>query len=163
VRHALWAFERRSARQGTLRTLDYFGFSGASHLTSTTIMTLSIPAVSTQHPLEGKAASAASNAGVQVRCSNNREQAVSDLSSLLIFHQVHEQPATTSDVEEQSALTEPDPYDFRAALKDDQQLSELRKRRKTGKRLEKFHTHQNEVPMTLRFLWRSILTVCYRD
>jgi len=39
----------------------------------------------------------------------------------------------------------PDPYAFRSAIKSDDELAELRKRRKTGKRLEKYHRKQNSL------------------
>lgn len=39
----------------------------------------------------------------------------------------------------------PDPYMIRAGLKTDDELSQLRRRRKTGKRLERFHRKQNDL------------------
>jgi hypothetical protein len=39
----------------------------------------------------------------------------------------------------------PDPYRIRAGLKTDDELSQLRRRRRTGKRLERFHRKQNDV------------------
>jgi hypothetical protein len=44
-----------------------------------------------------------------------------------------------------SVLAQPDPFLFRDALKTSPQLADLRRRRKTGKRLEKYHRRQNEV------------------
>jgi len=39
----------------------------------------------------------------------------------------------------------PDPYMIRAGLKTDDELSQIRRRRKTGKRLERFHKKQNDL------------------
>ena len=44
-----------------------------------------------------------------------------------------------------SVLAQPDPFLFRDALKTSPQLADLRQRRKTGKRLEKYHRRQNNV------------------
>jgi hypothetical protein len=38
-----------------------------------------------------------------------------------------------------------DPFSFRDGLKTEHELSELRKRRQTGKKLEHFHRKQNDV------------------
>lgn len=43
----------------------------------------------------------------------------------------------------------PDPYRIRVGLKTDDELSQLRRRRRTGKRLEKFHRKQNDVSFSL--------------
>lgn len=43
----------------------------------------------------------------------------------------------------------PDPYRIRAGLKTDDELSQLRRRRRTGKRLERFHRKQNDVSFSL--------------
>jgi len=43
----------------------------------------------------------------------------------------------------------PDPYRIRVGLKTDDELSQLRRRRKTGKRLEIFHRKQNDVSFSL--------------
>jgi hypothetical protein len=58
-----------------------------------------------------------------------------------------------------SALAQPDPFLFRDALKTTPQLADLRRRRKTGKRLEKYHRRQNEVrhynEFSIFFIWHS--------
>lgn len=51
----------------------------------------------------------------------------------------------------------PDPYRIRAGLKTDDELSQLRRRRRTGKRLERFHRKQNDVSFSLI---RIILMSC---
>ncbi|KAG1896103.1 CDF manganese transporter [Suillus fuscotomentosus] len=43
----------------------------------------------------------------------------------------------------------PDPYRIRVGLKTDDELSQLRRRRRTGKRLEKFHRKQNDLIQSL--------------
>jgi len=43
----------------------------------------------------------------------------------------------------------PDPYMIRVGLKTDEELSQLRRRHKTGKRLERFHRRQNDVRFSL--------------
>lgn len=43
----------------------------------------------------------------------------------------------------------PDPYRIRLGLKTDDELSQLRRRRRTGKRLEKFHRKQNDLIQSL--------------
>ncbi|KIJ66447.1 hypothetical protein HYDPIDRAFT_129314 [Hydnomerulius pinastri MD-312] len=43
----------------------------------------------------------------------------------------------------------PDPYMFRGGLKTDEELSQLRRRHKTGKRLEKYHRKQNDLIVSL--------------
>ncbi|KIM88799.1 hypothetical protein PILCRDRAFT_813779 [Piloderma croceum F 1598] len=48
-----------------------------------------------------------------------------------------------------SFLAQPDPFLFRDALKTSPQLADLRRRRKTGKRLEKYHRRQNELIVSL--------------
>ncbi|KAF8846010.1 CDF manganese transporter [Paxillus ammoniavirescens] len=44
-----------------------------------------------------------------------------------------------------SATKYPDPYMFRDGFKTDDELSQLRRRHKTGKRLEKYHRKQNDL------------------
>lgn len=44
-----------------------------------------------------------------------------------------------------SIMAQPDPFMLRDGLKTGPQLAELRKRRKTGKRVEKYHRRQNDV------------------
>ncbi|KAH7904085.1 hypothetical protein BJ138DRAFT_1073714, partial [Hygrophoropsis aurantiaca] len=60
-------------------------------------------------------------------------------------------PDRPADVEMTPRLTEtqPDPYSFRGGYKTDDELSQLRHRRKTGKRLEKFHRKQNDLIVSL--------------
>lgn len=53
--------------------------------------------------------------------------------------------SATEDVERGSSSSLPDPFLFRDAFKTTPQLAELRQRRKTGKRLEKYHRRQNNV------------------
>ncbi|EUC65520.1 cation diffusion facilitator family transporter [Rhizoctonia solani AG-3 Rhs1AP] len=51
-----------------------------------------------------------------------------------------------ADVEVRSALTDSsDPFSFRSALKSDHELTELRKRSKTGKHIEKYQRGQNDL------------------
>lgn len=44
-----------------------------------------------------------------------------------------------------SIMAQPDPFMLRDGLKTGPQLAEIRKRRKTGKRVEKYHRRQNDV------------------
>jgi len=44
-----------------------------------------------------------------------------------------------------SDLLHPDPYSFRDGLKTDDELAEIRRRNKTGKKVEKYHRKQNDV------------------
>jgi hypothetical protein len=46
---------------------------------------------------------------------------------------------------EACSVIQPDPYCFRDSLKTDSQLAEIRRRHKTGKRVERYHRRQNDV------------------
>ncbi|KAH7930436.1 CDF manganese transporter [Leucogyrophana mollusca] len=60
-------------------------------------------------------------------------------------------PERPADIEmtPQPMDSQPDPFMFRGGYKTDDELSQLRRRRKTGKRLEKFHRKQNDLIVSL--------------
>lgn len=55
-----------------------------------------------------------------------------------------------------SSVLRPDPFMFRDGLKTDDELAQLRLRRKTGKRLERYHRHQNNVSISCPTMLHSI-------
>ncbi|KIJ07922.1 hypothetical protein PAXINDRAFT_173201 [Paxillus involutus ATCC 200175] len=62
--------------------------------------------------------------------------------------ELHEVTQVNQDVEmepQASVAKHPDPYMFRDGLKTDDELSQLRRRHKTGKHLEKYHRKQNDL------------------
>ena len=106
----------------------------------------------------GKGKQIASSAGLSPSVSPkvSQEPALTTrLSLYLPFFSAYQSTDTTvaanvvnDDLERASSssvLAQPDPFLFRDALKTSPQLADLRRRRKTGKRLEKYHRRQNNV------------------
>ncbi|THH10534.1 hypothetical protein EW145_g1262 [Phellinidium pouzarii] len=58
-------------------------------------------------------------------------------------------PIDHRDIEGRLALVERDPYMFKGSLKTKEQLGELRRRKKAGKNLERFHREQNDLISSL--------------
>jgi len=69
-------------------------------------------------------------------------------TDFLLSSRAHPFRLQPGDVERNSAFssaTQPDPFMIRAGLKTDEEIAEIRRRRKTGKRLAKYHQKQNDV------------------
>jgi predicted nuclease with TOPRIM domain len=89
----------------------------------------------------------------------NWPKLVNSPSSTLVTH-VERQLPLGHDVERSpglSSVTQPDPFMFRVGLKTDEEIAEMRRRRKTGKGLARYQQKQNDVGQCHLFIAREKL------